>query len=63
MTTELSCPECGAPLDLVEDGWIGRAWFVAKTSQIETRLEQAPFAACTGCEFCITITLSKGTNP
>lgn len=49
------CPECGAPLEVVDDGQVGVPYMIANGGQEEWRLEARPFAACTGCEFCLEI--------
>ena len=56
------CPHCGSALEIVTDGLVSvpYAQRVATIngqaqSAIDWRLVARPFAACTGCEFCLEI--------
>src|SRR5688572_1562531 len=43
LTVHLNCPWCGAPLELVTDGWVGE--------------RQVPFFSCGRCEYCAEVIL------
>lgn len=58
MNTNVVCPDCGSPLQIVIDGAIGVDWFNTQTGRSETRIEPRPFAACSGCEFCLDLTVA-----
>lgn len=48
------CPECGAPVELVVDGFVVDPC-VTPYGDITWVPRRAPFGACTGCEFCIEV--------
>lgn len=61
----VACPECGSPLDIVPEGHIYDLRGTTRAFIRDGRLHEgrsflmprpAPFAACSGCEFCIEIT-------
>lgn len=51
------CPNCGSPLQLIEDGAIGQHWFNPERPwpHLEFRVDARPFIACSGCEFCLEL--------
>lgn len=55
MTTQLRCPDCGSLLDIVLDGLVGVPYADNVTHAIEYRMTPRPFAACTGCDFCLDL--------
>jgi uncharacterized protein with PIN domain len=57
------CPECGGQLDIIKDGSILEQYHpgihnVTRQPNLPYRERFVPFAACTGCEFCIEIVTS-----
>lgn len=56
--TDLRCPMCGSVLQIVEDGMVGVPYATGlryDPKPVVWKMENRPFAACVGCEFCVEI--------
>lgn len=50
------CPECGATLQIITDGFVGEEWADAvyvMGDKRPVRMVQKPFAVCMRCEYCL----------